>query len=41
MEELVDNEPLYGRYAFRISYWLVANTTKYSRVLLTVVMEML
>jgi len=40
-EELVDKEPLYGRYALRISYWLEANTTKHSRVLRTIVFEML
>jgi hypothetical protein len=40
-EELVDKEPLYGRYALRISYWLEANTTKHSRVLRTIVLEML
>ena len=41
VEELVDKESLYGRYAFRISYWLEANTTKYSRALLTLVFKML
>jgi len=41
VEELVDKEPLYGWYAFRISYWLQANTTKHSRVLLTIVLKML
>jgi hypothetical protein len=41
VEELVDKEPLYGRYAFRIWYWLEVNTTKHSCVLLTIVLEML
>lgn len=41
VEELVDKEPLYVRYAFRNSFWPEANTTKYSRLLLTIVLEML
>jgi hypothetical protein len=36
VEELVDREPLYEGYAFRLE----ANTTKYSSVLLTIVLEM-
>ena len=41
VEELVDKEPLYGRYAFRILYWLESNTNKYSRMLLTIVLEII
>jgi hypothetical protein len=40
VEELIDKEPLYGRYAFRISDLLEANTTKFSLLLLTIVLEM-
>lgn len=41
MEEFIDKRLLYGRYALRISYRLEANTTNLSRVLLTIILEML